>query len=140
MSRCSVLFLKCWFMMSDVKARCSYTSSAWENWLKRFRDSHRIRHFHVAMIKGIIYNNLASWFMLYLLSLPLGNDEFKKFHKISSATFLMHSLLRYWMLSIVKQRMCCSFYRNLPIAKFTPTVHLGITTTLLHSMVHAVFK
>ena len=35
------------------------TSSAWENLLWRFSDRHRIRHFHMAMIKGIIYTNLA---------------------------------------------------------------------------------
>ena len=31
------------------------TSFAWEKWLKRFGDAHRIHHFHVAMIKGMIY-------------------------------------------------------------------------------------
>ena len=37
------------------------TSSAWEKWLKRFGDGHRIHHFHMAMIKGrpITYTNLA---------------------------------------------------------------------------------
>ena len=35
------------------------TSSAWENLLWRFGSNSRIRHFHVAMIKGIIYTNLA---------------------------------------------------------------------------------
>ena len=34
------------------------TSSAREKWLKKFSDSHRIYHFNLAMIKGIIYTNL----------------------------------------------------------------------------------
>ncbi len=35
------------------------TSSAWEKWLKRFGDGHRIHHFHMARIKGIIHTNLV---------------------------------------------------------------------------------
>ncbi len=35
------------------------TSSAWEKWLKRFSDSHRIRHFHVAMIKRQCLRKIA---------------------------------------------------------------------------------
>ncbi len=48
------------------------------------------------MVKGITYTNLGifvSWCMLYPLSLPHGNDKFYDHHRISSAAFLMPSLL-----------------------------------------------
>ncbi len=47
------------FMFSSVRCQDGLTSSAWEKWLKRFSDNHRIHHCHVAMIKGIIYTNLV---------------------------------------------------------------------------------
>ncbi len=39
------------------------TIFAWEKWMKRFCDSHRIRHFHVAMMKGYYIHQLGyfSW-------------------------------------------------------------------------------
>ena len=39
----------------------SLTSFAREKWLKRFGDSHRIRHSHMAMIKGIHPSTYKGW-------------------------------------------------------------------------------
>ncbi len=52
--------------------------------LKRFGENFRKCHFHVirAARKG------------YPLSLPHRNDEFYDYDRISSATFLMHSLIK----------------------------------------------
>ncbi len=76
------------------------TSSAWERSLTWFCDSHRIRHFHMAMIIFDLTHSIHQLW-LYPISLPHGNDEFYDKHRISSATFVMHSLLM--SLRIIKQ-------------------------------------
>ncbi len=53
-----------WQNFSDFHLH-SLTRFAWEKWLKRFGDSHRINYFHVAMIMGIIYTNLAIFLSLW---------------------------------------------------------------------------
>ncbi len=54
--------------------------------LKRFIEKYRVHHFQKSP-------RLCMLYMLYPLSLPHGNDEFYDHHQISSATFLMQSLL-----------------------------------------------
>ena len=75
------------------------TSSAWENWLKRFGDSHRIHHFHMAMIKGIIYTNLAifipfiiaTWKWWFLWPSPNLFSHFSHVELVNSLYVIFHT-------------------------------------------------
>ncbi len=82
-------------------------------------------------------NTISEWEQLdfvgqsvRLLTVPDNNVILGPFHFISSQFWWLNMvILIEWMMI----RMCCSFYWYLPITKFSPTVHLGITTTGLNN-------
>ena len=51
------------------------TSCAWKNWLKSIGHSHKIHHFHVAMMKGIIYTNLVIFLVYGGCGLPAASTH-----------------------------------------------------------------
>ncbi len=126
------------------------TSFAWGKWLKTFGDIHRIRHFHVAMIKGIIYTNYFAfsvplWALTKIAKLvcitPLIIATCKwwiiKFSLNVSATFLMQSLLRIILLAKCHQLHTHSAMgpRQIPLAE---SLHFYAATQVNAKHLHIV--
>ncbi len=81
---------------NQVNAFSNYTYCALEKWLKKLGDGHRIHHFHVPIIQGIIYTNLAIFASPYDTGLSLWVLNFEYFLKYSSFSLKFTCVFPIW--------------------------------------------